>query len=124
MSVFKLTIACALLFCVNADASITMDCVATEVYGGPLEESFSVEEYPDVSVSEGEVWIGASLFSAADGDSIELSESDTHLKAKITLSSGDDSFEIRVNKTSKKGVVDYFTDNIDETGRIAALICK
>lgn len=49
-----------------------LSCKVTEVIDDSiLEESLSVEEYPDIKITDEEAWLGMSLYSLADGDSIE-----------------------------------------------------
>jgi hypothetical protein len=113
-----------LSFAAHSFAAHKISCVATKVSGGPLEESFSVDEYPDVTVNETEASIGASHYSTDDQDSIEIKETATLVKADIVVASGEESFEVVVNKKKKTGKVVYRTTNEDETETIATLKCK
>jgi len=108
----------------QASADISINCVATKITGGPLDESFSVEEYSGVSVTETEASIGANGYSTDDEDSIEMSETSGYVKAMIIAASGEESFELIINKKSGTGQLIYHTTNEEETEPMADLVCK
>ena len=95
-------------------AAVNLDCKATAIYGGPLEESFSMEEYPEVSVTPSEVSIGSSNYSKRDGNSIKVSESATKIKVVIVTKYQDEEFDLTVDKKTRKGTIFYKSDDTAE----------
>lgn len=119
----KFAILLASMFVTNfVSAAVNLDCTATAVYGGPLEESFSVEEYPEVTANKNEVSIGASSYSKADGDTITIRETASKIKVIVVTSSQDEEFDIEVNKKTKKGTVFYKT--AEDAEDMADISCK
>ena len=118
----KLIVLGSLLMSLNSFAATNLDCVATDVYGGPLEESFSVEEYPEVTVTAKEVSIGASSYSKADGSSISIKTNSKSILVEVVTADESEQFDITVNKRTKKGTIVYKTpDTLEE---MADITCK
>lgn len=102
-------------------------CVVTKVYDtGFLEESLSVDEYPDVSITDGEVTLGASLFSVTQGDMIRLTPSVGFEKnIEITQKGGETKYFININNlpTDKTGTLSGQSKG-EASPKIADLDCK
>jgi hypothetical protein len=109
----------------NGAKALYAACKATEVFDMTIfEESFSVDEYPSVDLYRAPddgftaVSIGASGYSAADGDVMTVSATADALEGKIT--SGDVTHVVRVRGTSGEVV----TTQDGETIKVAQLRCK
>lgn len=78
MKTFILALSFVAISSANASTQDLVDCQAVEVIDSSyLEESLSVEEYPEVQLTQDETglkeaWLGSSLYSEDDGDTITL----------------------------------------------------
>jgi len=123
----KLVLALGLASFVGGTAqAYDASCTATEVHDTSyLEESLSVEEYPEVTVSSDEVGLGASVYSINDGDQILLRPS-VGFKTTIEVvhASGEVSFFININNGpgGKTGTL-WGQNKGEESSLIADLVC-
>lgn len=119
----KLSLGFALALFANLSlAATTIECTATDVYGGPLEESFSVEEYPDVSLSASKVWLGSSLYSMADGAKITIKRTAKKTTVTVITKSESEEFDIIIDNKTKKGTITY--KSRDSLYDMADITCK
>ena len=117
-----LLLSAALLVISSTSFAANIECKATDVYGGPLEESFSVEEYPEVSISPAEVSIGSSSYSKSDGVSITIKKSPAKTSVVVVTKDQSEQFNIVINNKTKKGTVSYNTADTSED--MADIVCK
>lgn len=122
------TLAMSLLFLCGASAhAFEANCKVTEMYDSSyLEESLSLEEYPDVTLNAEEVYLGSSHYSLNDGDSITLKPSVGFEKTiEITDVTGEQKFTVTVNNlpTNKTGEL-WGQNKGEEASKIADLLCQ
>lgn len=118
-SLFLLT---SLILSAEVSAAVNLDCKATAIYGGPLEESFSMEEYPEVSVTNAEVSIGSSNYSKSDGNTITVRETATKIRVVVVTKYQDEEFDLTVDKKTRKGTIFY--KSADTAEDMADIRCK
>jgi hypothetical protein len=110
----KISIWLSLIILLWTNLSYANQCKATKIYDSTiLEESFSVEEYPDVIWSQDEVYIGSSNFSDYDNDQIQVLATFNFKKiVEITTQSGS---QFYISYTDMPGLRDQGTLSYRET---------
>lgn len=102
------------------------DCIAKEVYDtSTFEESFSVEEYPEVYVTESEAWIGASLFKKSEKTMIASKRvSDEHQLIFIGEIRAPSMFTILIDLRTMEGQLFETIDGTNKQFLLADLACN
>ncbi len=117
----KLLLTFLLLISSQAHSATNLACVATSIYGGPLEESFSMDEYPEISISPGSVQMGSSAYGTSLGDIISIRTSGEKVLVKVQANNRSEEFVIAINKRTKKGNILYKASGVSEM--MADIIC-
>ena len=100
----SLLMAFAVLTSLSAHAT-NAQCKVKEVTDSSvLEESLSVEEYPDISATSDEVHLGSSAYSTSDGDSI------------VSQPSGDSAVVIQIDAQSGESFLISYAHGIGQSG--------
>lgn len=109
-------------------AHANLNCKVTEVIDSSfLEESLSVEEYPNIQATEEEVTLGSSVYSVNDGSVIEFGPA-VGFEKNVTVidPSGEIEFLITANDTPSDRSGKLWGKNAvdEERSLIAELICQ
>ncbi len=118
----------AVLVAASSDAfAIERYCKVKAIFDtGYLEESLSVDEYPDVVISADEVVLGSSLFSVEKGDTIkDVVSVGFEKNIEIKQAGGEVSYFISINNlpTNKTGTLSGQIKG-ESASRIADLDCR
>jgi hypothetical protein len=110
---------------ISAQAQTGVDCKATKVHDTSfLEESLSVEEYPDVYVSRLEAMLGSSLLTVQDGHTISFESANDAVEVFIMNPGDEGGYYIILDITTMNGQLYGFYAGDEPEVLIADLVCN
>ena len=120
----KIVITVIMLLSLNTHATDLLSCTATEILGGELEESLSVEEYPDISATQNEVTLGSSSWSESDGDGIHDASTEQTVEVILSVGRSTEKYRLLVTRETRKGLVLYQANDREKEEIVATMDCE